>query len=91
MVSAGLSPVVNKLELLLAFDQRAIATRDTEAITKDLKVSLFFPLKSNSPQPEVKLSPRLAFGIPEHSHWSTACIGFICPGIIFGVTETKIR
>ncbi len=45
MISVGFRPVRHKLELLLVFDQRAIATGNTKSIAKGIRILVILTVK----------------------------------------------
>ena len=63
MISFNLGDVAHKLVLPFTLDQRTVAARDPKAIS-EIRCSRSVDI-SNSPRPEVKLSPMFALGIPK--------------------------
>ena len=93
VVAFHLRHVGDPLELLLAFDQGTIATRDAQVRRQSStirgRIASAGITMSNSPNPDVKLSPMLALGMPKFVIARTPASGLFVTGLYLNYPKRK--
>ena len=78
VVASEFRYVSDPLELAFTLDQWAVATRNTQAVAEVRSGAYSI---SNSPKPEVKLSPKFAFGMPKAVIAALPASGLLVSGL----------